>query len=102
MSVLQGDSSFELATHEANVLSAKQDYASLCDAQFKQLFNNQLNQFDHIHQRVILCTCFNSLSVWLTVLPTKKCHFDITAQEFRDVVTKMLTKSICLGIQHAL
>ena len=61
VSALQGDS-FELAGHEATVLSAKQEYASLRDAQFKQLFDDLLDQFDHIHQRVILRARFNSLS----------------------------------------
>ena len=85
VSALQGDS-FELATHEATVLSAKHDYASLGDAQFKQLFDDLLDQFDHIHQQVILRTHFNSLSGWLTVLPAEKDHFDLTTQEFRDAL----------------
>ena len=85
VSALQGDS-FELATHETTVLSAKHDYASLRDAQFKQLFDDLLDQFDHIHQRVILRARFNSPSGWLTVLPTEKDHFDLTAQEFRDAL----------------
>ena len=97
MSALQGDSSFELATHEANVLSAKQDYVSLCDAQFKQLFNDQLDQFDHIHQQVILRTCFNSLSGWLTVLPTEQDHFNLTSQKFRDALAVQYQKPLmCL------
>ena len=82
VSALQG----ELSSHEATVLSAKQDYASLHDAQFKQLFDDLLDQFDHIHQRVILRARFNSLSGWLTVLPIEKDHFDLTAQEFRDAL----------------
>ena len=97
VSALQGDS-FELATHEATVLSAKQDYASLRDAQFKQLFDDLLDQFDHIHQRIILCACFNSLSGWLTVLPTEKDHFNLTTQKFRDALAVRYQKPLmCLS-----
>ena len=71
VSALQGNSSFELATHEATVLSAKQDNASLCDAGFKQQFDDLFDQFDYMHQQVILHALINSLSDWLMVLPPK-------------------------------
>ena len=91
--IIKGDS-FELATHEATVLSAKQDYASLHDAQFQQLFDDLLHQFDYIHQWVILHAHFNSLSDWLTVLPTEKDHYDLTAQEFRDALAVRYRKPL--------
>ena len=79
VSALLGDSPFELATHEATVLSACQDYTSLHDVQFKQQFDYLLGKFYQLHQWVILCTCANHLSGWLTAVPTAQDHFDLSA-----------------------
>jgi len=97
VSALLGDSSFELATHEATVLSARQDFASQSNNRFEQHFKDLLCQFDNFHQRVILRARANHLSGWLTSMPTAQDHFDLTSQEFRDALAVRYKKPL-LGL----
>jgi len=79
-------SPFEPSLHEDLLLVARRRYQKQLDAKNRDLFTAVCSELDPSHQRALKCSLDNDLSIWLSVMPTKRDCFDLTAQEFRDTL----------------
>ena len=83
--VLHGLQPFEVDHHETTVLQAYKVFMNQCDVRDNGLFQEIITKFDDMHRICVEHAKLNHLSGWLTALPVGQNHFDLTAQEFRDV-----------------
>ena len=78
---------FELDVHDDNVfISAHRNYLQTCDRLFTDLFSVICLKLDPLHAHALQRAKMNDLSGWLSVMPTERDNFDLTAQEFRDAL----------------
>ena len=66
--------------------SAKKAYHQLMERSHNDLFSVVLSGFDSTHQRVLQRARDNDLGVWLSVIPVESNQFDLSAQEFHDIL----------------
>ena len=77
---------FNASAYTNNLMTTLSYMSKAKDQQLKEKFSTIPKQFDTLHQRATLRMKDEKMSSWLTVLPIAKHHFDLTAQEFRDVL----------------
>ena len=77
---------FELDVHDDLIVSAHRSYQQVCNDLYNDLFSTISCKLDPPHLRALHRSRTNDLSCWLSVLPTEKDNFDLTAQEFRDAL----------------
>ena len=75
---------FEFDAHVNAVLSSRTVDHQVKSEFFHQKFDELLPSFDSVRRRAILRAKEFNISSWLSVLPLKSYHFDLSAQEFRD------------------
>ena len=73
---------FNLGLHVSTVLTARSQDALSRDVFYDQQFDRLLRDFDPFR------------SAWLSALPLVKNHFDLAAQEFRNVLALQYEKSL--------
>ena len=74
--------SFKPSLHEDLVLVVQRHYQKQLDVNCDTLFSDICSELDPIHRHALQRSHDNVLSAWLSVMPTKKDNFDVTAQEF--------------------
>uniref|UniRef100_A0A1X7UHG6 Uncharacterized protein n=1 Tax=Amphimedon queenslandica TaxID=400682 RepID=A0A1X7UHG6_AMPQE len=79
--------------HICQVHLSRRDHSNVMREADKSTFSNILSQLDTNHQRTILRSK-DSLSSWLSVLPTTKDNFDLSCTEFRDAICLRYSKPL--------
>ena len=72
----------------STVLTARSQDALSRDVFYDQQFDRLLRNFDPFRQHAILRAMYQNISTWLSALqlPLVKNHFDLAAQEFKNVL----------------
>ena len=91
---------FHPCEHTEMVFSARSSYHQKVNQTSESLFQSILPEFDPHRQRAINRAKDNNLAVWLTVLPIAANNFDLTAQEFRDVLVVHYKKPLLANLPH--
>ena len=87
------NTSFTPYDHICQVHSSRKDHSNVMKEADKSTFTDILSQLDANHQRTILRSK-DSLSSWLSVLPTTKDNFDLSCTEFRDAICLRYSKPL--------
>uniref|UniRef100_A0A1X7URK2 Uncharacterized protein n=1 Tax=Amphimedon queenslandica TaxID=400682 RepID=A0A1X7URK2_AMPQE len=99
INAITGSTSFSPYDHVCQVLIARQHHSLSQSEADNTLFTNTLTQLDTNYQRTIT-RARDSLSLWLNVLPTVRDNFDLSPNEFMDVLCLRYAKPL-LNLPHS-
>ena len=91
---IKGLVQFEIQSHLSTIAGVKSDYKKSIELNYEEDLNTVIVRFDKNRQRAINRSKDGRLSGWLTVLPIAKFHFDLSPQEFRDVLALRYKKPL--------
>ncbi len=77
---------FEIDAHAERVKLTKKNAYKDTENRYNDGFENAIVEFDQVHQRAIMRSKSEKISMWLTAIPSIKNQFDLSAREFRDAL----------------
>ena len=86
VNAIRGEQEFEIDTHTSRLLEVKADNLNKRKILFNEKLNSIMGSSSSTLQRVISRANEGHISAWLTVLPSQKSNFDLSAREFRDAL----------------